>query len=132
MTESKKRPISPHLSIYKPQITSVGSIMHRMTGVFLYLCITFLVWIYFSYKFCPYFAEYMQTCTNECHIWNFMVRAISIFLMFCLYYHLLNGIRHLFWDIGKGFDICVVRKTGYIVFLGSVLLTCASIYYVII
>ena len=106
-----KRPISPHLSIYKPQITSVLSISHRATGVINLSAFIFL------------FAWVVSLATDSRSCYDFMILILSswfgaflkIVWSFSLSYHFCNGIRHLFWDIGKGFDIGVVRKTGYLV-----------------
>jgi succinate dehydrogenase / fumarate reductase, cytochrome b subunit len=90
------RPLSPHLSIYRPQISSVLSIMHRITGLALFVgtaLITFWLW---SAAYAPAFYSTFHAGLN------------SPFGQICLlgwtlafYYHLGNGIRHLFWDMGK-------------------------------
>lgn len=110
------RPVSPHLSIYRPQITSVLSIAHRITGVFLYLglvpLITFLVTV-------AYFPEH-YTKLYEC-----FSSVLGMVFLFCwtlaFYYHLFNGIRHLYWDMGKGFDIPTVTKTGWFAIVFSII-----------
>ncbi len=88
-------PISPHLQIYKPQITSILSITHRITG----LCLNFLIifvslWLLslsLGEHFYNYFIEFSNT------IFMKLVMSISIF---GLSYHAMNGIRHIFWDFG--------------------------------
>ena len=95
--KSVKRPLSPHLQVYKPQLTSVLSITHRGTGIFLSfgaLALTF--WL-------------ISLAVSEDIFNNFHQHAISwygklflICFIFSLFYHLANGIRHLFWDAGFG------------------------------
>lgn len=120
---TSNRPLSPHLSIYKPQITSILSISHRLTGLGLFIGALLLGWwITFSvYGNC--------NCINN--LISSTVGRVFLFLWtLALYYHLLNGIRHLFWDMGKGFEIKTVNKSGTFVLLGAVGLTIASWVYV--
>ena len=117
------RPLSPHLSIYKPQITSVLSISHRLTGLGLFIGALLLGWwiTLNAYGNCD--------CIND--IIRSKVGRVFLFLWtLALYYHLLNGVRHLFWDMGKGFEIKTVNKSGTFVLLGAIGLTVASWVYV--
>lgn len=118
------RPLSPHLTIYKPQITSVLSISHRLTGLALFVGTLILAWwiILSIYGNCD--------CINKI-IMSTPVRFLLVLWTLALYYHLLNGIRHLFWDMGKGFEIKAVNKSGIIVVLGAFGLTLASWFYVL-
>lgn len=117
-TNSKSRPLSPHLQIYKPQITSVLSIMHRFTGAALTLGAMFLVcWLY-------HLAEGEQKYLELLAVMISPLGRIFLFgWSFALFYHLLNGIRHLLWDIGYGFEMKEVYASGYVVILLSVILT---------
>ena len=98
--KNKNRPVSPHLQIYKPQITSILSISHRFTGIILYLS-TFLIsfWL-----FCSAFINDLKIVLD-----NFLFSSVGkIFLFFItlsFIYHFLNGLRHLIWDLGYGFNI---------------------------
>lgn len=112
------RPLSPHLQIYKPQLTSVLSITHRGTGVLLTAGAFFLSFWLLALASGPEQFEYLQT-----HISNWYGQCILYAFVFSLYFHLCNGIRHLFWDVGLGFDIDVAYKTGYAVVAGTVVLT---------
>lgn len=115
------RPTSPHISIYKPQITSALSILHRITGVALYvgtfLLCSFLVVV-------AYFPEHYFEL-HEC-----LSSAIGRVFLFgwtlAFYFHLFNGIRHLYWDMGKGFDMPSVNKTGWLALFFAVLCSVAS------
>ena len=115
---TSNRPLSPHLQIYKPQLTSVLSISHRMTGFALSIIILFSpVIIYFL--------------TNSVHshqivislLQNTFIKFIFSLALFGLLYHLCNGIRHLAWDAGYGLDLDSSYKSGYIVIVSSVSLT---------
>jgi len=121
---NSKRPLSPHLTIYKPQITSVLSISHRLTGLALFVGTLILAWwiILSIYGNCD--------CINQI-ITSTPVRFFLVLWTLALYYHLLNGIRHLFWDMGKGFEIETVNKSGILVILGAVGLTLSSWFYVL-
>ena len=125
------RPLSPHIQIYKPQITSITSILHRITGVGLYIGLLLLCAVisYYTYQ-----INFIDQDTYECDCMVFIVIIYSVMFLwsFALYYHLCNGLRHLFWDIGKGFEIKTVKKTGIIVILTSLLLTILSFYFVFI
>ncbi|PIR37497.1 MAG: succinate dehydrogenase, cytochrome b556 subunit [Alphaproteobacteria bacterium CG11_big_fil_rev_8_21_14_0_20_39_49] len=120
---TSKRPLSPHLTIYKPQITSVLSISHRLTGLGLFVGALLLAWwiVFNVYGTCD--------CINPI-IFSTFGRVFLILWTLALYYHMLNGIRHLFWDMGKGFEIKTVNKSGIIVLLGAFGLTIASWVYV--
>lgn len=111
-----KRPISPHLSIYKPQITSMLSITHRMTGIALFVgALLFCWWIVANIYGCG-------KCLNPL-IMSTPGKVFIFLWSVALYYHLLNGIRHLFWDMGKGYSIPIVNKSGIAVLLGVTALT---------
>lgn len=114
----KERPLSPHLQIYRPQITSVLSIFHRMSGVFLFLG-SFL-WAYWLYAISQGIESY--EVAQECML-HPLGLAILVGWTAMLFYHLLNGIRHLMWDAGHGFDLPTMRKTGWIVVTSTVFLT---------
>lgn len=115
------RPLSPHIGIYKKQITSVLSITHRMTGLALYAGAFLLAWWIIANVYgCA-------SCINPLVESN-PGKIILVLWSFALFYHMLNGIRHLFWDMGKGFEIKTVNKTGILVVIGSVLMTALSWY----
>jgi succinate dehydrogenase / fumarate reductase cytochrome b subunit len=128
---SKNLPLSPHIQIYKPQISSFTSILHRATGIFLYIGIVVICWyiIYYTYqadiavdgdldeKYCHYSAIYF-------------IYTVGLAWSFSLYYHLCNGIRHLFWDAGKGFNKNAANRNGVLVLAISTCLTLLSFYYV--
>lgn len=112
------RPLSPHLQIYRPQITTALSIFHRITGVGLALGAVLVVWWLLAAATGP---EYFAFVDGLMTSWLGLLVMLGV--TWALGYHLLNGIRHLFWDLGMGFDLDTVNKTGIAVVVGSVLLT---------
>ncbi|MCG8493649.1 MAG: succinate dehydrogenase, cytochrome b556 subunit [Sneathiellales bacterium] len=113
-----ERPISPHLGIYKPQITMVTSITHRITGVALGVGTLLLTWWLIAAATGPEAFE-----TVNAFISSWFGRLVLFGFTWALFYHLCNGIRHLFWDAGKGFELPVMRKTGMAAIISSVVLT---------
>ena len=102
-----RRPLSPHLQVYKPQITTVLSILHRITGVALAAGSLLMVAWLVSAASSPEAYDGMR---------GFIVSWLGRLLMFgwtvALVYHLCNGLRHLAWDAGFGFDSGVYKTTG--------------------
>ena len=113
----ENRPLSPHLTIYKPQITSVLSISHRITGIiqsFGLVLIFILILLIMSKKENYLFVEsFLQSLVGK---------TFFILYTFSLLYHTLNGIRHLIWDLGFGFDLKNVNFTGYSIIFLSIFL----------
>ena len=105
-----KRPTSPHLQIYKPQITSVLSIIHRFTGIFLGIGMILLTWWLFSITIGP---EMYQRTLDIISSWIGLSILFSFIASF--FYHLFNGVRHLIWDAGIGFEIKTVTVTGWLI-----------------
>ncbi|MDX1916412.1 MAG: succinate dehydrogenase, cytochrome b556 subunit [Rickettsiaceae bacterium] len=113
----KERPTSPHLTIYKPQISSVLSISHRITGVGLFFSLSLLSWWFISFV---YYGE-CECIVSFMNSWVFLLalKAIS----FCGFYHFFNGIRHLGWDMGLGFSLQELHLTGWLVVIIAILST---------
>ena len=118
-----KRPLSPHLQIYKPQLTSVLSIIHRGTGVFLSLGALVLTYWLVS-------LAVSEDLFNSFHLHTtfWYGKLFLIGFVFFFYYHLANGIRHLFWDIGLGLEISTTYKSGYFTIFISVALTLTTLF----
>lgn len=117
------RPLSPHLQIYKPQLTSLLSITHRGTGVFLSIGALFLSCWLLSIANGPHSYQAVQN-----HILTWYGQILLYAWVFSLYYHLCNGIRHLFWDIGLGLELKTTYISGYAVLILSVLMTAGTWY----
>jgi succinate dehydrogenase / fumarate reductase cytochrome b subunit len=115
------RPLSPHLQIYKPQITSVLSILHRFTGLALVLGTLLLVWWLAAAA-----SGAESYATVQAVIGSWIGRLLLFGWTFALFYHLCNGIRHLFWDAGLGFELPTVQASGWAVVAGSAVLTLAA------
>lgn len=112
------RPLSPHLQVYRPQMTSVLSILHRITGVALATGGLLLVyWLVAAASGPEAFA------TAQALIGSFFGQLFLFGWTFALFYHLCNGIRHLSWDIGLGLELPIVAITGWSVVGASVALT---------
>jgi len=117
----KPRPLSPHLTIYKPQITSMLSILHRASGVFLSMGIPLIVcWL------CALASGPEAYETAMSFYSNWFVKFVLFFWTAAFYYHFCNGIRHLFWDMGKGLELEVLRKSGIAVVIAAGVLTIAT------
>jgi len=110
------RPQSPHLTIYKPQLTSMLSITHRGTGMALtgYAAI-FAV----SALVCPEGANSIVSAIDGLHLGAASLAALKFTLAFPFAFHFVNGIRHLFWDLGRFLTIKEVYTTGYAMLLAS-------------
>ncbi|AAV93676.1 succinate dehydrogenase, cytochrome b556 subunit [Ruegeria pomeroyi] len=112
------RPLSPHLSIYRPQLTSITSILTRITGNALLFAALLIVWWFLAAATSPeYFAVADGVITS---LIGDLVMALSLW---GLWYHTLAGIRHLIWDNALGLDLPTAEKLGWAVVIGSVLLT---------
>ena len=122
-TLHKNRPLSPHLSIYRLQLTSGLSILHRITGAYLYFGLAVLAWVIFALVYFPHILEELGDCIYSNMLTSFLFTAMLIGWTFSLLYHQLNGVRHLFWDVGKGFDLETTYTSGKIVLGLSILLT---------
>jgi succinate dehydrogenase / fumarate reductase cytochrome b subunit len=117
-----KRPLSPHLQIYKPQLTSVLSITHRITGVVLSILSLFIPLTLVSVALGVGYFNILKV-----FLANIFIQLLITASIFVLTYHLLNGIRHLFWDYGLGLSMKDTYVSGYLVLIVSVLLTLLSI-----
>jgi succinate dehydrogenase / fumarate reductase cytochrome b subunit len=118
---SHPRPLSPHLQIYRPQLTAITSILHRITGGFLAVGILPLVfWLGAAACGTEAFDQ------GQALAGSIIGRTLLFFWTGAFFYHLLNGIRHLAWDAGWGFELPTAYRTGYAVLIGTVILTLAA------
>jgi succinate dehydrogenase / fumarate reductase, cytochrome b subunit len=104
---SPDRPLSPHLQIYRPQITSVLSIVHRITGVALTFGTLLLTWWLVAAAYGP-----EQFATAQAFLGSWIGQLVLWVFTFAVFYHLGNGIRHLAWDFGWGFEMTQLRASG--------------------
>ena len=115
---SKKRPISPHLGIYKPQISSILSILHRTTGIINFFVTLILIW-------CS-IALINDIKGSFSFIEEFFHTFLGVFILmvwtFSLCFHLCTGVRHLCWDLGFGFGVKIMNKTGWLAVIMSLII----------
>jgi len=117
------RPLSPHLTIYRPQFTSVLSIMHRITGVGLAFSLLLIIIWFFALSLGPETFAFMEIIFNS--IFTRLILASSIW---ALWYHTCTGIRHLIWDLGYGLEVEWITPSAYLVLFCSILLTLITLY----
>ena len=119
-TVQTKRPLSPHLSIYKPIPTMVTSILHRLTGIALYFGTLLVAWWLIAASTSPAYFEFVSM------IFGSIIGKIILFgFTWALMMHMLGGIRHLIWDTGRLFNKEISTKLAYATAIGSVVLTVA-------
>ena len=111
-------PLSPHLQIYRWQISSLLSITHRIVGVINLIAVTFVCLWVLSLHLGEELYELTYFFLN-----SFLGKFLIVFLCWSFSFHILNEVRHLFWDIGYGFDLRVAKITGILTFFGSFILT---------
>ena len=112
------RPLSPHLQIYRPQLTSILSITHRGTGIFLSLGVVVLAYWLVAIAG----GEGSYAIAREC-LSSVLGKLLLATWSFSFYFHLCNGIRHLFWDAGIGLELKTVYASGYTVVAASLVMT---------
>ena len=122
----KARPLSPHLQIYKPQMTSGMSIFHRITGVGLaFGLVAFVAWLAALTQGPETYARFIQCAHSP-------VAQIFLFgWIWAFFFHLCSGIRHLLWDAGLFLDIKNVYRTGYSALAVSTLMTLMAWYQIL-
>lgn len=120
------RPLSPHLQIYRPQLTSILSITHRGTGIFLSVGVVVLT--YWLISIAGGEAAYVNA--RAC-LGSIPAKLLLGGWSFSFYFHLCNGIRHLLWDVGIGFELRTVYASGYAVIAASLLMTALSWGYIL-
>ena len=118
MAWNDPRPMSPHLQIYKLPFTAKLSILHRGTGAVLYAGLILMVLVLLSISGGAESWASMQSFLS-----SFIGKFILFGFTFCIYYHMCNGIRHLFSDAGMGLEIEDAKKSGIVVIAASVFLT---------
>ena len=114
----EKNPLSPHLQIYGWQISSLLSITHRIVGVVNVAAITLICLWTISLLFGEDNYEFLKNLFQ-----SFFGKFIIVSLSWSFSFHALNEIRHLFWDLGYGFDLKISKITGVITIVGSLVLT---------
>ena len=112
------RPLSPHLSIYRWPVTMASSILHRATGVGLTVGFIVLVgWLFDAASGPDVYSQFIAVMETT------IGRLLLIGWSYAFFYHLLNGIRHLVWDTGRGLEIGQATRSAWFVIAASVVLT---------
>ncbi len=115
---TRNRPLSPHIQIYKMPFTAVLSITHRATGVALAAGTAVLAYWLASAAYGPAAYGHAQAVLG-----SLLGKLVLFGWTAALFYHLCNGIRHLFWDMGKGYGIAEADKSGRVVVASAAVLT---------
>jgi succinate dehydrogenase / fumarate reductase cytochrome b subunit len=112
------RPLSPHLTVYRPQLTSVTSILVRITGNAIVIAALLIVWWFLAASTS---AEYFAVADGVLTSW--FGDLVMVLSLWGLWYHTLGGVRHLIWDNAVGLDLPTAEKLGWAAIGGSVVLT---------
>jgi succinate dehydrogenase / fumarate reductase cytochrome b subunit len=115
---TRNRPLSPHVQIYKMPFTAILSISHRITGIALAVGTVVLAYWLASAAYGPVAFGHAQALLG-----SFLGKLVLFGWTAALFYHLCNGIRHLFWDVGHGYEIAQANKSGRIVVATAAVLT---------
>ncbi len=118
MTTKYKPPLSPHLQVYRLPLTALISITHRATGCVLGIGAVLFVLLLVVAADGPESYQIVQL-----HLSTWYGKLFLIGFSFALYIHLCNGVRHLFWDIGWGFELETADLTSKLVIVGAIVLT---------
>lgn len=115
LTKSFSRPLSPHITIYSFQITSIFSIWHRITGtsLILFVIISLLFFKIFSYKVLMHYSKIIYI-----NSWVYNTFIINLILFFM--YHLLNGLRHITWDLGYNLSLNLIKLSIQIIIISLI------------
>ncbi len=112
------RPLSPHLTVYRPQLTSVTSILVRITGNAIVIAALLIVWWFLAASTS---AAYFAVADGVLTSW--FGDLVMVLSLWGLWYHTLGGVRHLIWDNAVGLDLPTAEKLGWAAIGGSVVLT---------
>ena len=118
MRQTDPRPLSPHLQIYRPMLTMMLSIIHRITGSALYFGSALLVWWVFAAALGPEAYATFQSVAG-----SIPGKLVLFGFTWALVHHLIGGLRHLVWDTGRGFDLATVELMARLSVAASVTIT---------
>lgn len=119
--KTSNRPLSPHIQVYKMPLSAKLSILHRLTG--LALCAGAVVLVFWLFSL----AYFSGTAVSIHALFSSVFGKIILMVWtFAFFYHFCNGIRHLFWDTGKGFEIEQVNRSGIIVIIVAIIMTAVT------
>ena len=119
------RPLSPHLTIYRPQMTSISSIFVRITGnALLAATLLLIAWLLTASTSAVAF-DWVQ-----CVITSWFGDLVFLLSLWALWYHMLGGLRHLIWDTGRGLELEAAERMGWMMIIGSLLLTAFTVIWI--
>jgi len=124
-TSTRRRPLSPFLTVYRWQYTMALSILHRVTGCA--LSIGMLLLVYWLVAAASGSAAYETAQSFFAHP---LSRVLLVGFSFAFFYHLLNGVRHMTWDTGHGLERKAARLSGWVVFLGAI--ACTALFWLLV
>jgi succinate dehydrogenase / fumarate reductase, cytochrome b subunit len=124
-SSTRKRPLSPFLTVYRWQYTMALSILHRVTGCA--LSVGLLLFVYWLVAAASGESAY---ATAHAFFGHPLVRVLLIGFSFAFFYHMLNGVRHMTWDTGQGLERKAARLSGWIVFLGAI--ACTALFWLLV
>tara|TARA_R110002049_G_scaffold636_4_gene3769 strand:- start:173 stop:556 length:384 start_codon:yes stop_codon:yes gene_type:complete len=116
------RPLSPHLQIYRPQMTSISSILMRISGNALIVAALMITWWFVAAVAGP-----DAFATADAFLTSWFGKLVFLGSIWAIWYHLLGGIRHLIWDTGRALDVATAEMMGWGMVGGSILLTLITI-----
>ncbi len=120
-----ERPLSPHLQIYRPQITSISSILTRITGNALIVGFLLGIWWLLAAASGPDYFDYVNGIAT-----SWFGDLVFTGSLWALWYHYLAGLRHFYWDAGNGLEIETAEMLGWACVIGSVVLTIITLFLV--
>ncbi len=112
------RPLSPHLQIYKPMLTMMMSIVHRLTGMALYFGSLLLAWWLIAAATGPEYFDFVNGLAG-----TLIGKLVMLGYTWALIHHMIGGIRHFIWDTGRGFELATIELMARASLIGSLGLT---------
>ena len=116
------RPLSPHLQVYRPQMTSTMSIFHRITGIGMALAALLIVWWFLAAAAGPEYFAFVDGLMTSWLGYLILLGSVGAF-----WYHFWNGIRHLRWDMVSGLGVGEATRSGYRVMILTAVMTVITI-----
>jgi succinate dehydrogenase / fumarate reductase cytochrome b subunit len=116
--KTRPRPLSPHLEIYRPTLTMAMSIVHRITGVGLYIGVLLLAWFLIALS-----SDATTFATFSSFIRSFIGQLLLLGFTWSLFHHMLGGVRHALWDSGIGLDHPLRERLAQATLIGGIALT---------
>ena len=117
------RPLSPHLTIYRPQMTSISSIFVRITGNALLVSSLLLIWWLLAAS-----SSAAAFAVADYVITSWFGDIVMVLSLWALWYHTLGGVRHLIWDTGRGLELKTAERMGWMMIIGSLVLTALTVF----